>query len=516
MNTVLRVDLEALPLGVLDNFIHARRAVTLRRFIVNRQVALQRDGRVQQGEVTGLVFLVVGVGQEYRGQPVEADLVVGLGVFDLLALGRGLHGRVVGLAVIQGEGQAATENVLVYPDHGGAQQDAELVHEAGEVAGGVQLLVEPGGLELFLVGHQVRRRGIAQGQGLDHGLRRQHAALHGSVVTLDLDAVEGAGVATDQQAAGEVHARQGVQAALGDRPGAVSDAGTALYIFQGLRVMLPALELLEGAHVGVAVVQVRDQPQVDLVVFRVVQKRAAAGAGLVQGPAQSVYHQALIVFFRRDFPYFLDADAVVLRVLLRIQGELADQLLAQVAATALGKQRVTGMQFHTGHVAVLVLAAGAHPHIAGGHALYPAIFMVQHLGGGEPRVDLYPQALCLLSQPAADVAHGDNVIALVVGGLGYKKVGQFYGAALAEVEEKLVAFDLGVERGAELLPVGEQFFQGVWLQHGAGEGMGAHLGTFFHHAYSDFLLFFLCQLHDAAGGRQARGARANDHYIKFH
>ena len=66
MNTVLRVDLEALPLGVLDDFIHARGAVTLRRFIVNRQVALQRDGRVQQGEVTGLVFLVVGVGQEYR------------------------------------------------------------------------------------------------------------------------------------------------------------------------------------------------------------------------------------------------------------------------------------------------------------------------------------------------------------------------------------------------------------------------------------------------------------------
>ncbi len=46
--------------------------------------------------------------------------------------------------------------------------------------------------------------------------------------------------------------------------------------------------------------------------------------------------------------------------------------------------------------------------------------------------------------------------------------------------------------------------------------MGADLGAFFHHADGDFLLLFLGQLHDAAGGGQASRARANDDDIEFH
>jgi hypothetical protein len=34
--------------------------------------------------VAGLVFLVIGVGEEHRGKPVEADHAIGLGIVDRL------------------------------------------------------------------------------------------------------------------------------------------------------------------------------------------------------------------------------------------------------------------------------------------------------------------------------------------------------------------------------------------------------------------------------------------------
>jgi hypothetical protein len=114
----------------------------------------------------------------------------------------------------------------------------------------------------------------------------------------------------------------------------------------------------------------------------------------------------------------------MLRVLALVQSELADQLLAQMAATALGKQRVARVQFHAAHEAVFVLALGADAHIAGGNTPHRAVLGVQDFGGREPRVDLDAEVFCLLGEPAAHVAHGDDVIAFVVRGLGDCEIGQ--------------------------------------------------------------------------------------------
>ena len=85
-------------------------------------------------------------------------------------------------------------------------------------------------------------------------------------------------------------------------------------------MMLPALELLEGAHVGIAVVEVGDQAQVDLVVFSVVEKGAAAGAGFAAGanPGREPPGPRRAVP-RVNLPDLLDTDTVVLRVLAGIQ-----------------------------------------------------------------------------------------------------------------------------------------------------------------------------------------------------
>ena len=61
-------------------------AEALLRTVEHGQVSLDRYGVVAQRQVDGLVVVVVGAGQGHGVEEVEADLVVGLGVLDGMAL----------------------------------------------------------------------------------------------------------------------------------------------------------------------------------------------------------------------------------------------------------------------------------------------------------------------------------------------------------------------------------------------------------------------------------------------
>ena len=68
MHAVLRIDLQA-RIGaalVTQDFIDAGRAETLFRRIVLRQIDADRHAGILQLQVAGLVFLVVGAGEEDR------------------------------------------------------------------------------------------------------------------------------------------------------------------------------------------------------------------------------------------------------------------------------------------------------------------------------------------------------------------------------------------------------------------------------------------------------------------
>src|SRR5690606_5525941 len=108
VNTVLGVDLELLAAAVvfLHHFVYAGRAVTLCWLFVLRQVFFQRNFRVGQLQVNRLIFLMVGVGNEHRGQAVKRQLVIRLRIVDLLALRRRLQGGVVRSGVVEGDRQA--------------------------------------------------------------------------------------------------------------------------------------------------------------------------------------------------------------------------------------------------------------------------------------------------------------------------------------------------------------------------------------------------------------------------
>jgi len=166
-----------------------------------------------------------------------------------------------------------------------------------------------------------------------------------------------------------------------------------------------------------------------------------------------------------DLPDFLDADAVGLRVAAFIELVFGNQLLAQMTAGAFGEHCVLGMQFHAelevfGRFTVL-----ADAHVARGHALDRAIFVVEHFGGGEAREDFHTQVFCLLAQPAGEVAQADDVVAVVLRALGQEDAGGAGGACFGQEAPGVIGHGL-VERGAAFFPVREEFGQRLRVHDG--------------------------------------------------
>ena len=102
MDAVLRVDLEPrMVVAVANDLIDASRAVALRRFGIDRQVDVDRDVRIGQHQMHGLIFFVIGRREGHVGQLVKGQLAVGTRIIDRLELA-GLAGRLgIGLAVLQ-------------------------------------------------------------------------------------------------------------------------------------------------------------------------------------------------------------------------------------------------------------------------------------------------------------------------------------------------------------------------------------------------------------------------------
>ncbi|MNG14614.1 hypothetical protein D3C84_983810 [compost metagenome] len=143
MHTVLGIDLQTLLPFRLNDLIDARRAITLSRLVKQRQVGFERDIRILQFQLTRLIFLMIGIGQEHRGKLVETNDAIRLGISDLRALASQLQPGVIGSLFMQGERQLSLEPILIQVVEGTAQQGAEPVHGRAEVACPMELIVYP-------------------------------------------------------------------------------------------------------------------------------------------------------------------------------------------------------------------------------------------------------------------------------------------------------------------------------------------------------------------------------------
>ncbi len=220
---------------------------------------------------------------------------------------------------------------------------------------------------------------------------------------------------------------------------------------------------------------------------------------------------------RVDVPDFLDADAVVLGVCFGVQVVTLDQLLANVATAALSEQGVLGAQLHTrGINAFLGVAFTVNAQVASKNAADDTFFVDQCFLSSKARIHLNAQCFGLFGQPAAQVAQRDDVVAMVVHGLGHEEVRQLGGFFCAGEHIDVIALDLGVQRGAQLFPVREEFVQGTRLEYRTGENVGADFGAFFYDTDADFLFGFSGLLFDLACSCQARGAGTYDDNVKLH
>src|SRR5690606_31672965 len=130
------------------------------------------------------------------------------------------------------------------------------------------------------------------------------------------------------------------------------------------------------------------------VLVQVVDEAAAVGLA-VGRPAEAVEDLAGLHAAGGQLPELLDADRIILRVRFRVQAELADQLLGQVAARAFGHHGHLGPDVDALGVTGLVRPVPGHAHVADAHAADGAGLVEQGFGGGEAGVDLHPQGLGL-------------------------------------------------------------------------------------------------------------------------
>src|SRR4051812_36071973 len=83
VDAVLRVDLEpGFTVLALHEFVDACRTITLFGPCIYRQVDCCGYVGVLERQMNRLVFLVIGVGDEYRGETVEGENTIGFRIID--------------------------------------------------------------------------------------------------------------------------------------------------------------------------------------------------------------------------------------------------------------------------------------------------------------------------------------------------------------------------------------------------------------------------------------------------
>ncbi len=137
---------------------------------------------------------------------------------------------------------------------------------------------------------------------------------------------------------------------------------------------------------------------------------------------------------------------------------------------------------------------------------------VQDLGGGEAGIDLGAELLGLLAEPLHDVAHADDVVALIVH-LGRRRQRP---RTLGREKLEPVLGDRRMKRGLPRLPVRNQLVQGARLEHRAREGVTTELGRLLEYADRDLALALDAQLAQPDGGREAGRSGTDDDDVELH
>src|SRR5207302_838638 len=209
---------------------------------------------------------------------------------------------------------------------------------------------------------------------------------------------------------------------------------------------------------------------------------------------------------------FLDADRIGLRVDAFAQAKALDQGFGQRAAAPFGEQGLLGAEFDAALIAFGRPAVLADAHIAGRDPLHSPGGVVQYLGRGKPRIDLDAERLGLASQPTAQIAETDDVVAVVAHLRRRRQVPR----PARRQQQKAILDRRREERCALLAPVRDQLVERARLEHRTRQDVGADLGALFDDADSDLALGRGGELLQADRRCQAGRSGADDDDVVFH
>ena len=222
-------------------------------------------------------------------------------------------------------------------------------------------------------------------------------------------------------------------------------------------------------------------------------------------------HFAGLVSLGRNVPQFLDTQAINLRLTVGIEREVSFQALRQMPARAFREERVLGVQFHARLIVRLARAVGGDTHVLRRHAHDCTALVEQHLRSRKTGENLHSQGLGPLREPAAEIAEGAGVIALV----GHQRRHQCVRhrpLAIAGQHPMMVFGDRHLGQRAALTPVRQQFVEGTGVDHGARKDVRPDLRAFLEHDHLEPVV----QLLQADRGGEARRAGADDHHVDGH
>jgi DNA polymerase len=251
------------------------------------------------------------------------------------------------------------------------------------------------------------------------------------------------------------------------------------------------------------------------IVFEVIEEGAAARLQ-VERPAEGMLDEAGAELLRVDLPEFLDADAEFLRRAALHQIEAGQKLLGQAAARALGEEGVFRPQFHARRMVVLGLAVAIDAHVAGGDAGDRAVFVVEHFGRGEARIDLHAKGFRMRRQIAGDIAERADEIAMIAHQRRHEGIRKADMAGRPEKIETVVG-NLGLQRAFRILsPFGQKPVEAGGIDDRAREDMRADLGALLHDDHGEIRALFIGELFEADRGGKPGGSGTDDDDVEIH
>ncbi len=452
--------------------VHGCGAEVLARIAEFGRAALDADARVGHQEMGRLVLLVdrarpVHVGElVHRGAAVEGRLVHD---------GRGFrtHRFVVGVARAARDEPAAAGQALR-----GVVDDAG--HEAAleglpVIPVAPQLRARGGSLEELAVPRQRPLAGLARSKRLRDRLGREHPRLDGEMHALQRRGIEQARRVADQAEAVAVELGDREVASLGHDLGAVAQHLAALEEPGDARMLLPAHEESVRIETRVALVEADDEADRELVGRDAVDERAAVALEPERMP-RGVEHLAegFAAARFRDLPELLDAGAVALRIAALLQAERADELLRQVPARALPEDGHVREDPHARLKRCFARAVLADPAVARLDAAN-ARTLEDRRCTGEAGVDLDPELLGLLGEPAHHLVQADDHVSVILERRRDQRAAQPEVAAPGEEPLDPVLLHLGLDGKAARAPVGKELLDAARIHHASRERVMADL-----------------------------------------